>query len=207
MAINIKAIIADAFLALCDRKPMSKITIADIQQESGVSRQTFYNHFQDKFDLVQFIYEDRVISLWKSPLDSNLNYYEATLSCFQSDAKYHKFIKQACKFGGTTDFQDFMYEHSRLFDRMWHQYIYGSTPLTEEMLFASDYYSGAKMRMQINWIMEDMPISPEELLENCLRVRLFSLNELLFNGNDARSPYTKAANYIYSSLRPDGIKP
>lgn len=47
MAIEVKSIIVDALLALSERKPLSKITIADIQHESGIS-QTFYNYFKDK---------------------------------------------------------------------------------------------------------------------------------------------------------------
>ena len=47
MAINVKSIIADTVLKLCQEKSLSKVTIADIQEASGVSRQTFYNHFKD----------------------------------------------------------------------------------------------------------------------------------------------------------------
>lgn len=196
MAIDIDSIIADALLELCQHKHLSKITISDIQEASGVSRQTFYNHFADKFDLIRYIYETRVISLWRSPNDKNLNYYEATLSCLRSDAQYHRFLKQALSLSSIGSFSDFMYEHSRRFDRAWHQFLYGARPLTDEMLFASDYHSGAKMRMRINWIMNDMPVPPEELLQNCLRMRLFSLNSLLFPADDAHSPYLRAADHV-----------
>ena len=53
MAIDVKALISDALLELCNEKPLSKISISDIQKKSGVSRQTFYNHFRDKNDLIQ----------------------------------------------------------------------------------------------------------------------------------------------------------
>lgn len=195
MAIDIDSLIADALLRLCQQKHLKKITIADIQKESGVSRQTFYNHFSDKFDLIRYIYETRVISLWKSPNDENLDYYEATLSCLRSDAQYHRFLKQALSLTSMGSFSDFMYEHSRRFDRAWHQFIYGPEAMTDEMLFASDYHSGAKMRMRINWIVEDMPVSPEELLKNCLRMRLIGLNDLLFGAVD-RGPYMEAAGRI-----------
>ena len=35
-----------------------KITIADITQQSGYNRQTFYYHFRDKYELLNWIYTD-----------------------------------------------------------------------------------------------------------------------------------------------------
>ena len=37
------------------QKPLSKITIADITQDCGINRMTFYYHFQDIFDLIDWI--------------------------------------------------------------------------------------------------------------------------------------------------------
>ena len=36
------------------QKPLTKITIADITEDCGVSRMTFYYHFQDIYDLVEW---------------------------------------------------------------------------------------------------------------------------------------------------------
>ena len=44
MAINIKQIVADAMLDLCRTKELKAITIKDIREKTGVSRQGFYNH-------------------------------------------------------------------------------------------------------------------------------------------------------------------
>ena len=191
MPIDIKAIIADTLLELCEEKPLKKITILDIQKKSGISRQTFYNHFKDKLDLIQYIYENKIIGSWKNPDSSDLDYYEATLSAFKSDVKYHSFIKQACALTGTNCLVDFMYKHSREFDRAWYQSFH-DRPLSKEMLFASDYHSIAGIYMRIQWILDDCPISPEQLLHNILQMRYYSLNEMMFSGSDYISPYEQA---------------
>ena len=49
--------IAQAFEQVLKTKPFEKITVADITSKCGISRQTFYNHFLDKFDLVNWIYQ------------------------------------------------------------------------------------------------------------------------------------------------------
>ena len=45
MAIDIKEILANGLLDLCHTKDLSQITIKDLLETTGVSRQTFYNHF------------------------------------------------------------------------------------------------------------------------------------------------------------------
>ena len=47
MAIDIKEILANGLLDLCHKKDLSQITIKDLLEATGVSRQTFYNHFLD----------------------------------------------------------------------------------------------------------------------------------------------------------------
>ena len=202
MAIDVKTIIADALLELCKQKPLPKVTVGDIQEKSGVSRQTFYNHFKDKRDLIQYIYESRVIPHWNTPSDTNLDYYSAKLSVLKSDEKYHYFLKQACKMTGANCLTDFMYEHSRRFDRLWHQALYGNDPLPPELCFISDYHSAAGMYMRIRWIMEDMPTPPEEMAEFFALSRLVSLGDLLFQENDTENPYLSTFKKRSSSCLP-----
>lgn len=50
-----KEIIAKTFTELLDEKSMSKITVKDIVERCGVNRNTFYYHFKDIPDVVEFI--------------------------------------------------------------------------------------------------------------------------------------------------------
>ena len=192
MAIDVKAIIADAVLTLCRKKALNKITIADIQEVSGISRQTFYNHFRDKYDLIQYIYEHRVIAFFDDPASQQLDYYEATLTCLRCDAEYKTFMQQACRMSGPNCLADFMYNHSIHFDRTLHQSILGR-PLTAEEQLISDYHSAAVVRLRIDWILNGLPCSPEDIMRAILQARLFSLNELLYPGGEGDGPYAKAA--------------
>ena len=55
MAENVKEKIAETFLAMTARKSFDKITIKDLVQECGISRQAFYYHFQDILDVIEWI--------------------------------------------------------------------------------------------------------------------------------------------------------
>ena len=46
-----KRALEDSLKRLLLQKPLTKITIADLTEDCGVSRMTFYYHFQDIYDL------------------------------------------------------------------------------------------------------------------------------------------------------------
>lgn len=51
-----KKAIAEALKELCKVKNIEKISISDITKNCGLNRQTFYYHFQDKYELLNWIY-------------------------------------------------------------------------------------------------------------------------------------------------------
>ena len=52
MPLDVKAAVADALLELIRRKDADKITVKDLVEVCGISRQTFYYHFKDIVDVV-----------------------------------------------------------------------------------------------------------------------------------------------------------
>jgi len=52
-----KKIIAKAFKVLMQEEPFVKITVSKIMKMSDMRRQTFYYHFQDKYELLEWIYK------------------------------------------------------------------------------------------------------------------------------------------------------
>ena len=52
MSQTTKRALAQSLKRLMARKPLSKITISDITEDCGISRMTFYYHFQDIYDLI-----------------------------------------------------------------------------------------------------------------------------------------------------------
>lgn len=48
--------LADSLRKLMVTKPLSKISIREITEDCGVNRQTFYYHFHDIFDLLEWMF-------------------------------------------------------------------------------------------------------------------------------------------------------
>ena len=59
--INVDQNLAESFKQLVLKMPIEKITIKDITDGAGVIRPTFYNHFQDKYDLLEWIVKNELL--------------------------------------------------------------------------------------------------------------------------------------------------
>lgn len=62
--------IAKAFKKHLSQKSFDKISVVDIMQEAGIRRQTFYNHFLDKYELLDWIFETEL----QEQVTDNLTY-------------------------------------------------------------------------------------------------------------------------------------
>ena len=56
-----KQTLAESLKKLLPHHSFEKITIKDITDAAGFIRPTFYNHFKDKYDLVEWIFTEEVI--------------------------------------------------------------------------------------------------------------------------------------------------
>ena len=54
MPVQVKPMIAEAFIRLSKQKNIDKITVKDLVEACGISRQTFYYHFQDILEVIEW---------------------------------------------------------------------------------------------------------------------------------------------------------
>lgn len=57
----IDLVLAESLIELSAKKPIDKITIKEITDKAGVIRPTFYNHFQDKYELIEWIIKSELL--------------------------------------------------------------------------------------------------------------------------------------------------
>ena len=60
-----KKALADALRELIAEEPFSSISVADICAQCDMNRKSFYYHFKDKYDLVNWIFDTQFISVFK----------------------------------------------------------------------------------------------------------------------------------------------
>ncbi|HCY78991.1 MAG TPA: dihydroxyacetone kinase transcriptional activator DhaS, partial [Clostridiales bacterium] len=56
MASSTKEALGNALKKMLSVKPIDKITVKDLVEECGVNRQTFYYHFDDVYDLLEWVF-------------------------------------------------------------------------------------------------------------------------------------------------------
>ena len=71
MPVNVKRMIADTFLQLSKEKRVDKITVKDLVERCGISRQTFYYHFQDILEVIEWSVQQAFQALLARSLDSS----------------------------------------------------------------------------------------------------------------------------------------
>lgn len=60
---NTKKVLAMSLKSIMAEKPLNKITIREIVENCGLNRQTFYYHFKDIYDLLEWMYHEETIAL------------------------------------------------------------------------------------------------------------------------------------------------
>ena len=79
---QIKYRLADAMKQCMTKLPLEKITVKEIVEECGTTRQTFYRNFKDKYDLINW-YFDKIL------LESFEHMGEGRTVCERLANKFH----------------------------------------------------------------------------------------------------------------------
>lgn len=185
MGIDIKTLLVEALLKLCQKQSLETITVKQLLEITGISRQSFYNHFLDKNDLIVYVYTSKIIPDFN--IDHELqDFYHSLYVTFENIKKYHVFMKQACKMEGQNCLKDFIFEHCKQYDLQWHQQLYGNKKMPEELKFATIYHANASSSMTLSWILADMPVDIEEIVSLIVSMRSLGMEKFFEHG----SPYT-----------------
>lgn len=107
-----KKALADGFKELLKIKNFEKITIADITSKCGLNRQTFYYHFQDKYDLINWIVYQEGILMVKKDLTID-NWYQKVSELLKTMKKDKLFYQTTLKDIEGTEFSNYLFSVTR----------------------------------------------------------------------------------------------
>ena len=101
----IDTLLAESLKELTIKQPIEKITIKEITDKAGVIRPTFYNHFQDKYELLEWIIRTELLEPVK-PLIQNGMINQALIIIFAGIEKEKDFYTKASRLEGQNSFED-----------------------------------------------------------------------------------------------------
>ena len=101
---TVDELLTESFKELAKSQPIEKITIREITEKAGVIRPTFYNHFQDKYELLERIIYTELIGPIR-PLVENGLVHEGLVLLFTNMEKDREFYIRASRLEGQNSFE------------------------------------------------------------------------------------------------------
>lgn len=155
--------IADGLKQLVRQEPLDRITVKEITEAAGVSRQTFYRCFLDKYDLVNWYFE-RLVEQSFREMGVSLTLREGLLNKFRFIAAEQSFF--ACAFGSEDANSLMRYDYEYIY-RFYSDIITRKSgqPLDEDTAFLLEMYCRGSIQMTARWAVSGMKRSPEQMVE------------------------------------------
>lgn len=153
--------IANGMKELTKRKSFDKITVSDITAECGLNRQTFYYHFQDKYELVDWIYYNEAISIIVN--DLNYDNWDTKILHFLTKLKGENyFYINTLKASVENEFREYLF---KVTVELLCDIISGITVNSEagekDIRFVAEFYAYGIVGVVISWALHGMTETPE----------------------------------------------
>ena len=147
------------------QKPLSKITISDIADDCGINRMTFYYHFKDIYDLIEWSCEEDA----RKALEGKKTYdtwQQGLLQIFEAVQENKVFILNVYRSISREQVEQYLY---KLLDPMLREFMergmQGITVQDDDVQFIVDFYKYALVGMALEWIRKDMKEDPVRMTE------------------------------------------
>ena len=147
------------------QKPLHKITIADIANDCGISRMTFYYHFKDIYDLIEWICNEETARA----IQGNKTYetwQQGFLQTFQMVLDNKPFILNVYRSIRKEIIEDYFYTIT--FDLLMgvvEEKAVGMSVTESDKEFIANFYSFAFVGLLLDWIKRDMRDDPKVIID------------------------------------------
>ncbi|WP_279127361.1 TetR family transcriptional regulator [Acidaminococcus fermentans] len=160
--------LAEAVKRLMARQSLEDITVKEITGEAGVSRQTFYRHFLDKYDLVNWYFDELLANSFRE-MGYGRTIYEGLVRKFRYIQAEKVFFRAAFQ----SDQQNNLKDHDFRKIYGFYQDLYRKKTgedLDRGVLALLEMYCQASIYMTVKWVSRGTrDAAPEELAELMLQ--------------------------------------
>lgn len=147
------------------QKPLNKITINDIAEDCGVNRMTFYYHFRDIYDLVEWacVEDARKALEGKKTYDT---WQEGFLQIFEAVRENRPFIMNVYHSVSREQVEQYLYKLTYdLLIGVVNEKAGDRNVREEDRRFIADFYKYAYVGLLLDWIRGDMKEDPRAIVE------------------------------------------
>ncbi len=167
-----KRALAQAMKELMAEEPFAKISVGDICQRCGMNRKSFYYHFQDKYDLVNWIFYTEFISnLGHDDPGDGWGLLESICSYFYRE---QSFYRNAMQIQGQNSFREYFMQVMEPFIK---SFLHQLLSKIKDYDFATTFLTDAFLASMVRWL-SDPKLTVEEYLDE-LRDLLVALAQYI----------------------------
>jgi len=165
MSQTTKRALAQSLKKLLQTKPLSKITINDIAEDCGVSRMTFYYHFADIYDLVEWTcQEDASVALAGNKTYNT--WQQGFLNIFNLVLENKTFALNVYHSISREHLERYLYQLTYdLLIGVVEEKAVGLSVSDHDKAFIADFYKYAFVGLMLNWIREGMNEDPKAIID------------------------------------------
>lgn len=155
--------IASSMVELVEKKPIDKITITDITVNCDMTRQVFYRYFVDKYDLINWMYEEDCGSIiYTGEENFSLKSWIEYIIDILEDKK--SFYVHAIQDDSSKTFENLILDKTRFYLKKIIEYK-TATELTKQLEFLIEMTARGLVEMIIFEIEKEMPVKKEILVD------------------------------------------
>lgn len=160
-----KHALANALKELLTETSFAKITITDICARYGMNRKSFYYHFKDKYDLVNWIFDSEfTIAAAQSAYHTTQSTWYKLRVIIEYFYAHHGFYRKVLSIRGQNSFS----EHFReLLFRTVSQQLEDVFPTPKAQEFQTNFITDALVMAVQRWLTAKDPMPPQEFMEQC----------------------------------------
>lgn len=149
---------------LLREKPLSKITISDITEDCGISRMTFYYHFKDIYDLVEWACAEDVARALQNKKTYD-TWQQGFVQIFHAVRENKVFVMNVYRCVSREQVEKYLTPLTDdLLMGVINELSAGMVVRAEDKAFIAQVYSYAFVGLMLDWIKDEMKQDPETLV-------------------------------------------
>lgn len=167
-----KKVIAKSLKNKLNEKDFLKITVSDIMNDCQIRRQTFYDHFQDKYELLEWIFKQEITEI----IEDNLTYERwdrIVLRIFEYFEDNQKFYQKALAFDGQNSFKEVFADY--VYDLLVVSYgqiqkLKDDTVYPEMNPFELTFYTKGFVEVSVEWLLGGCQQGSHEISSQLIQI-------------------------------------
>ena len=146
------------------QKPLSKITVTDITEDCGINRMTFYYHFKDIYDLVEWCCQEDA-SRALAGKKTYETWQQGLLRIFEAVRENKPFILNVYRSVSREQVENYLYKVTyALLDGVVEEQAQGMSVRQEDKAFLATLYQYMFVGLMLDWIKSDMKENPQAIV-------------------------------------------